>query len=86
MARRSGLDLPQPRTLLVRTREDVLERIRLNPAHNQQLALPARRTVANGVWFQAYIEQVLVPELRPGDIVMMDNLGSHKGAGVRAAI
>ena len=40
----------------------------------------------NGVWFQAYVEQVLVPELRPGDIVMMDNLGSHKGAGVRAAI
>jgi transposase len=40
----------------------------------------------NGVWFQAYVEQVLVPELRPGDIVIMDNLGSHKGAGVRAAI
>jgi hypothetical protein len=40
----------------------------------------------NGVWFQAYIEQVLVPELRPSDIVIMDNLGSHKGAGVRAAI
>jgi transposase len=40
----------------------------------------------NGVWFQACIEQVLVPELRPGDIVIMDNLGSHKGAGVRAAI
>jgi transposase len=40
----------------------------------------------NGVWFRAYVEQVLVPELRPGDIVIMDNLGSHKGAGVRAAI
>jgi transposase len=40
----------------------------------------------NGVWFQAYIEQVLVPELKPGDIVIMDNLGSHKGRGVRAAI
>ena len=40
----------------------------------------------NGVWFQAYVDQVLVPELRPGDIVIMDNLGSHKGAGVRAAI
>jgi transposase len=40
----------------------------------------------NGVWFQAYVEQVLVPELRPGDIVIMDNLGSHKGVGVRAAI
>ena len=40
----------------------------------------------NGVWFQAYVDQVLVPELRPGDIVIMDNLGSHKGAGVRTSI
>ncbi len=40
----------------------------------------------NGVSFQAYVDQVLVPELRPGDIVVMDNLGSHKGAGVRDAI
>jgi transposase len=40
----------------------------------------------NGFLFQDYVEQVLVPELRPGDIVVMDNLGSHKGAGVRAAI
>jgi len=40
----------------------------------------------NGVAFQAYVDQVLVPELAPGDIVVMDNLGSHKGAGVRAAI
>ncbi len=39
----------------------------------------------NGELFQAYIDQVLVPELRPGDIVVMDNLGSHKGAGVREA-
>jgi hypothetical protein len=29
----------------------------------------------NGVWFQAYVEQVLVPELRPGDIVIMDMCG-----------
>ena len=40
----------------------------------------------NGVAFQAYVEQVLVPELRPGDIVVMDNLGSHKSPGIRAAI
>lgn len=40
----------------------------------------------NGELFQAYVEQVLVPELRRGDIVIMDNLGSHKGAAVRAAI
>jgi transposase len=40
----------------------------------------------NGRAFQAYVDQVLVPELKPGDLVIMDNLGSHKGAGVRAAI
>ena len=40
----------------------------------------------NGRAFQAYVDQVLVPELRPGDIVVMDNLGSHKGPGVRGAI
>jgi transposase len=40
----------------------------------------------NGLWFQAYVDQVLVPTLRKGDIVVMDNLGSHKGANVRKAI
>jgi transposase len=40
----------------------------------------------NGTSFLAYVEQVLVPALRPGDIVIMDNLGSHKGRAVRAAI
>jgi transposase len=40
----------------------------------------------NGAAFQAYVEQVLVPELQPGDTVILDNLDSHKGPGVRAAI
>ncbi len=40
----------------------------------------------NGVWFQAYVDQVPVPTLSPGDIVIMDNLGSHKRPGIRAAI
>ena len=40
----------------------------------------------NRAVFQAYVERVLVPELTPGDIVVMDNLGSHKGPAVRAAI
>lgn len=40
----------------------------------------------NGDAFQAYVDQILVPQLRQGDIVIMDNLGSHKGAGVRKAI
>ena len=36
--------------------------------------------------FQAYVEQVLVRELKPGDIVIMDNLSSHKGPAIRQAI
>ena len=40
----------------------------------------------NGARFLAYVEQVLVPTLSPGEIVMMDNLGSHKRADVRKAI
>jgi transposase len=40
----------------------------------------------NGQSFLAYVEQVLLPTLRPGDIVIIDNLGSHKGKAVRRAI
>jgi transposase len=40
----------------------------------------------NGESFLAYVEQFLVPTLRPGDIVVIDNLGSHKGKAVRQAI
>ena len=40
----------------------------------------------NGLTFQAYVEQILVPTLAAGDIVIMDNLGSHKGHAVRRAI
>ena len=40
----------------------------------------------NGETFVAWVEQMLAPELRPGDIVIMDNLGSHKVCGVRQAI
>ena len=36
--------------------------------------------------FVAYVEQVLVPDLSPGDVVIMDNLPAHKVAGVRQAI
>ena len=36
--------------------------------------------------FEAYIKEVLVPELRPGDIVVMDNLSSHKGPKARKMI
>lgn len=40
----------------------------------------------NGESFHAYVEQILVPTLKPGDIVVLDNLGSHKGVGIRSLI
>lgn len=40
----------------------------------------------NGDWFEAYVAQVLVPELWPGDVVIMDNLSSHKRPAVRDRI
>ena len=40
----------------------------------------------NGELFLTYVERVLVPTLKPGDVVILDNLGSHKGKAVRKAI
>lgn len=40
----------------------------------------------NGDWFEAYFTKVLVPELRAGDIVIMDNISNHKRAAVREKI
>ena len=40
----------------------------------------------NGQCFRAYVEQQLVPVLEPGDIVVMDNLGSHKSVAIRQMI
>ena len=40
----------------------------------------------NGDAFQAYVEQVLAPELSPGEVVIMDNLSSHKRQKVRETI
>ena len=37
-------------------------------------------------WHEAHVARVLVPELRPGDVVIMDNLSSHKRASVRELI
>jgi len=39
----------------------------------------------NAAAFTAYVEQVLAAEARPGDLLILDNLSSHKTAGVRAA-
>src|SRR5262249_2167210 len=58
--------------------------------HNLHWRAAAQRYVydgaMNGHVFLAYVEQVLVPTLMPGDIVIMDNLPAHKAAGVREAI
>jgi len=51
--------------------------------------LGATMTVAGGTdgeVFRSYVDQVLVPHLRPGNIVLMDNLKAHKVAGIREAI
>ena len=40
----------------------------------------------NGECFRAYVNQLLIPALRPGDIVILDNLGSHKAKAIRQAI
>ena len=40
----------------------------------------------DGAVFRSYVEQVLVPHLRPGTVVSMDNLKAHKVAGIREAI
>jgi len=40
----------------------------------------------NGELFLAYVEQILLPTLREGDIVVLDNLSSHKVAGIKEAI
>ena len=40
----------------------------------------------NGERFRAYVEQMLAPSLRPDDIVLLDNLSSHKTAGIAEAI
>ena len=40
----------------------------------------------NGDWFEAYVARVLLPTLRPGDTVVMDNLSSHKRASIKEMI
>jgi hypothetical protein len=40
----------------------------------------------NGELFGLYIEQILAPTLSPGDVVVLDNLGSHKDKAARAAV
>ena len=80
--------VPEGRALLAKVAARSLEDPDLRPA------LPCDRIDApgvidgpiNGESFLAYVEQILVPTLAPGEIVIMDNLGSHKGRAVRDAI
>ena len=64
-------------------RPDVLKR-RLD-WFDGQLDLDPDRPI-NGDWFEAYVRHVLIPTLRTGDVVIMDNLSSHKRASVRELI
>ena len=54
--------------------------------HNKMVAPMVLDGPINGAAFVAYIEQCLVPTLKRGDIVVIDNLPAHKGAGVKDAI
>jgi transposase len=54
--------------------------------HNKMAAPMTIDGAMNAEMFLAYVEQCLVPTLRRGDVVIMDNVNLHKGAGVREAI
>jgi len=54
--------------------------------HDQVAAPCVFNGPINGQSFLAYVVQALLPTLRKGDVVIMDNLGSHKGSAVRQAI
>jgi transposase len=54
--------------------------------HNKMVAPMVVDGAMNAEMFRAYVEQCLVPTLRHGDIVIMDNVNVHKGAGIRVAI
>ena len=54
--------------------------------HRHKFSGSAGGSSIDGESFQTYVERVLLPTLKPGDIVIMDNLGSHKGKAVRQLI
>ena len=54
--------------------------------HDRVVAPLVLEGAMNGEAFLSWVEQFLVPELKPGDIVIMDNLSAHKVAGVAEAI
>ena len=67
------------------------DRSRAVAEHTESKGIPRRGLSLifgpiNGELFQTYVVQVLVPELRPGDIVVMDDLNGHECPAVRPAI
>jgi transposase len=50
------------------------------------LAIDLMDGATNGMRFQAYVSHILVPALKPGDTVVLDNLAAHKVSGIRQAI
>lgn len=54
--------------------------------HDRVVAPLVLEGAMNGAAFLSWVEQFLVPELKPGDIVIMDNLSAHKVTGVAEAI
>ena len=54
--------------------------------HNKMVAPMVIEGAMNAEMFRAYVEQCLVPTLKRDDIVVMDNVNVHKGAGIREAI
>jgi transposase len=55
-------------------------------AHHRPGRAAGARSAINGPAFLAYVRQFLAPVLSPGDVVVLDNLSSHKVSGVREAI
>ena len=81
--------MPQPRTVTPIFRDETPAPGQALPAalrHNRITAPCVIDGPINGASFRAYVEQFLVPTLSPGDVVVMDNLGSHKGKTVRRLI
>ena len=62
-----------------------LAALRARPGSTRLASLTDQRRKLQSL-FQSYIAQFLVPTLKPGDMVIMDSLGSHKGYAVRRAI
>lgn len=52
--------------------------------HCNELTAPCDGSI-NGECFRAHVRQQLLPTLLPGDIMIMDNLGSHKSVAIKAA-